>query len=74
MGTEATGYDVPAGTFEDAKAMVGTTTPVRFGEIAVSVPMIRHYAAMVRDANAAYWDDDFAERHWGGVVARHRAC
>jgi hypothetical protein len=68
MGTEATGYDVPVGTYEDAKAMVGTTTPVRFGEIAVSVPMIRHYAAMVRDANAAYWDDDFAERHWGVVA------
>jgi acyl dehydratase len=69
MGTEATGYDVPVGTYEDAKAMVGATTPVRFGEIAVTVPMVRHYAAMVRDANAAYWDDDFAERHWGGVVA-----
>jgi acyl dehydratase len=42
---------------------------VRFGEIDVNVPMIRHYAAMVRDGNAAYWDDEFAERHWGGVVA-----
>lgn len=67
--TEATGYDVPVGTYEDAKAMVGTTTAVRFGEIEVNVPMIRHYAAMVRDGNAAYWDDEFAERHWGGVVA-----
>jgi hypothetical protein len=27
MGTEATGYDVPVGTYEVAKAMVGTTTP-----------------------------------------------
>jgi acyl dehydratase len=68
-GTAATGYDVPVGTYEDARAMVGTTTPVRFGEIDVNVPMIRHYAAMVRDGNAAYWDDEFAERHWGGVVA-----
>lgn len=68
-GTEATGYDVPIGTYEDAKAMVGQTTPVRFGEIAVNVPMIRHYAAMVRDGNASYWDDGFAERHWGGVVS-----
>jgi uncharacterized protein len=67
--TAATGYDVPVGTYEDAKAMVGTTTPVHFGEIDVNVPMIRHYAAMVRDGNAAYWDDEFAERHWGGVVA-----
>jgi hypothetical protein len=36
MGTESTGYDVPVGTYEDAKAMVGTTTPVRFGDIAVN--------------------------------------
>jgi acyl dehydratase len=42
---------------------------VRFGEIAVNAPMVRHYAAMVRDGNASYWDEDFAERHWGGVVA-----
>ena len=69
MGTEATGYDIPVGTYEDAKAMLGTKTPVRFGEVDVNVPMIRHYAAMVRDGNAAYWDDEYAERHWGGVIA-----
>jgi len=69
MGTEATGYDVPVGTYEDAKAMVGTKTSVRFGEVDVNVPMIRHYAAMVRDGNAAYWDDEYAERHWGDVIA-----
>jgi acyl dehydratase len=69
MDIEATGYDIPVGTYEDAKAMVGTTTPVRVGEVDVNVPMIRHYAAMVRDGNASYWDDDFAEEHWGGVLA-----
>ena len=69
MSTEATGYDIPVGTYEDAKAMVGTTTPVRFGEVDVNVPMIRHYAAMVRDGNAGYWDEDFAEEQWGGVIA-----
>jgi hypothetical protein len=69
MGVEATGYDVPVGTYEDAMAMVGAPAPVRFGAVDVNVAMIRHYAAMVRDGNASYWDDEFAERHWGGVVA-----
>jgi acyl dehydratase len=63
------GYDIPVGTYEDAKAMVGTTTPVRFGEVPVNVGMIRHYAAMVHDANAGYWDEEFAREQWGGLVA-----
>jgi acyl dehydratase len=66
---EGTGYDIPVGTYEDAKAMIGSTTPVRFGEIDVNAPMIRHFAAMARDANASYWDDEFAAEQWGGVVA-----
>jgi acyl dehydratase len=69
MDIDDTGYDIAVGTYEDAAAMVGTTTPVRFGEISVNAAMIRHYAAMVHDANASYWDDDFAEDQWGGVVA-----
>ena len=30
MGTEATGYDVPVGAYEDAKAMVGRHTGLTF--------------------------------------------
>jgi uncharacterized protein len=67
--TDAIGYDVPVGTYEDAKAMVGTTTPVRFAELPVNTAMIRHYAALVRDANASYWDDEFASQQWGAVIA-----
>lgn len=69
MGIEETGYEIPVGTYEEAKAMVGTTTPVRFGEVDVNVSMIRHFAAMTHDANAGYWDDKFAEEQWGGVIA-----
>jgi acyl dehydratase len=69
VGTERTGYDIPVGSYEDAKAMIGTTTPVRRGEVDVNEAMIRHFAAMVEDANASYWDDDFATEQWGGVVA-----
>jgi uncharacterized protein len=63
------GYEIPSGTYEDAKALVGWTTPVRFGEVDVNEAMIRHYAAMVQDPNPSYWDREFATTQWGEVVA-----
>lgn len=68
-GLAGTGYDIAFGTYEEAKAMIGATTPVRFGEIDVDAAMIRHYAAMVQDRNAGYWDEEFAAEQWGAVVA-----
>ena len=47
----------------------GYDDPVRFGEIAVSVPMIRHYAAMVRDANRRLLGRGLRRAALGGVVA-----
>lgn len=64
-----TGYDIRFGTLEEARAMVGTTTPVRVGRVEVNTGMIRHFAALVHDANASYWDDDYAAHQWGSVVA-----
>jgi acyl dehydratase len=64
-----TGYDIVFGTYEEALAMVGATTPVRFGQVEVNAAMIRTYAALVRDANASYWDEDFARETWGSPVA-----
>ncbi len=64
-----TGYDVAFGTYEEAQAMVGMTTPVRFGEVPVDLSLIRHFAAMVQDANASFWDEEFASTLWGDVVA-----
>jgi acyl dehydratase len=64
-----TGYDVAFGTYEEAHAMVGTTTPVRFGEVPVDLSLIRYFAAMVEDANPSYWDDEFASARWGEVIA-----
>jgi uncharacterized protein len=50
-------------------SMVGVRTEPRFAGTAVSAARIQHFASMVRDANPAYWDEDFAQRVWGGVVA-----
>jgi acyl dehydratase len=68
-GRSPTGYDIATGTYEQARAMVGQTTPVRFGEEAVNGAMARQFAALVHDASAGYWDPEFAEGWWGGTVA-----
>jgi hypothetical protein len=60
MGTESTGYDVPVGTYEDAKAMVGTTTPVRFGDIAVNARV-----------EAGRWTADPVAHRPGAAARRH---
>lgn len=61
--------DLAFGTYEDALKMVGTRTPPRYAGTAVSAARIQHFAAMVRDANASYWDEEFARDQWGGVLA-----
>jgi acyl dehydratase len=68
-GIGATGYDIAVGTYEEAVAMIGYTTRVRFGVAPVNVAMARHFAAMVHDANAGFWDEDFAREQWGGSIA-----
>jgi acyl dehydratase len=49
--------------------MVGTRTEPRYAGSAVSGARIQHFASMVRDANPAYWDSEFAQQVWGGIVA-----
>jgi len=63
------GFDLAFGTYEDARRMVGVRTERRFAGTAVSAARIQHFAAMIQDANASYWDEDFATRVWGGLVA-----
>lgn len=62
-------YQMAFGTYEDALRMVGTRTEPRFAGAAVSAARIQHFAAMVRDGNPSYWDEEFAARVWGGLVA-----
>jgi acyl dehydratase len=64
-----TGYDVAVGTYEDAVAMIGHTTAARFGVAPVNLAMARYFAAMVQDANAGFWDEDYARDQWGASIA-----
>jgi hydroxyacyl-ACP dehydratase HTD2-like protein with hotdog domain len=48
---------------------VGREREIQFAEVAVNWPMVKVFAAMVEDGNRSYWDEDFARRVWGDVVA-----
>jgi uncharacterized protein len=67
--TSDIGYEFMFGSYEDALSMVGMRTESRHAGTAVSAARIQHFAAMVRDANPAYWDEEFAQQVWGGLVA-----
>jgi acyl dehydratase len=62
-------YRFAFGTYDDALSMVGTRTEPRFAGTAVSGARIQHFASMVRDPNPSYWDPEFAQSVWGGLVA-----
>src|ERR1700757_4324452 len=49
--------------------MVGARSEPRFVGTAVSAARIQHFASMVRDGNPSYWNEEFAHRVWGGLVA-----
>jgi len=64
-----TDWHLVYGTYEDAKAMIGTKGEIAEAEVTVDWAMIKYYGAMVEDANPSYWDADFAQKHWGGILA-----
>ena len=66
---DSSGYELAVGTYEQARAMVGTRAEVAFGTHDVDWALVRYFCAMVRDGNAAYWDEDFARAQWGGVIS-----
>ncbi len=62
------GFALPLGTLEDARALIGLRTAPRPATAPVSWGRIQQFCAMVQDGNATYWDEGFAKRYWGGVV------
>jgi acyl dehydratase len=66
---DETGYALPLGTLEDARAMVGKRTPPRWADAEVSRSRIQQFCAMTHDGNPSYWDPDFAAEAWGGIVS-----
>ena len=69
MADNQTGADVTMGDLAEAKKLIGSRSPVKYNEIEANKAMIQFYAASVEDGNPAYWDDDFADREFGGIIS-----
>jgi acyl dehydratase len=55
-----TGYALPIGTLEDARALIGKRTPLRWAPAPVSLGRIQQFCAMTHDGNPSYWDEGVA--------------
>lgn len=55
-----TGYSLPLGTLEDARAMIGRCTELRWADAEVSRGRIQQFCAMTHDGNPSYWDGGIA--------------
>jgi acyl dehydratase len=66
---DETGYALPIGTVEDARALIGKRTAPRPAPAEVSWGRIQHFCAMTQDGNPSYWDPEFAAEAWGGIVS-----
>jgi acyl dehydratase len=65
---DGTGFNMRFGTYEDAIKRIGTKTEAAFGEVEVNSAMIKIYCSYIEDGNPSYWDKEFAEKQWGGVI------
>jgi acyl dehydratase len=66
---DSTGYALPIGTLEEARALIGRRTPPRRAAFDVNAGMIQHFCAMTQDGNPSYWDEEEARVLWGGIIA-----
>ena len=66
---DETGYALPLGTLEDARAMVGQRTPLQWADAEVSWSRVQQFCAMTHDGNRSYWDPAFAATAWGSIIA-----
>ena len=57
------------GTYEEALKLVGEQGDYTVAEFSVTWEMIKVYCALTEDSNASYWDEDYAKKQWGGIIA-----
>jgi len=57
---DETGYALPIGSLDDARALIGKRTPVRWAHAPVSLGRIQQFCAMTQDGNSSYWDGETA--------------
>ncbi|MCW2714305.1 MAG: hypothetical protein JWN88_1352 [Frankiales bacterium] len=57
------------GTEEEGLAWTGRVTGPRPCADAITAREVKGFAAMLRDGNASYWDADWAQGAWGGLIS-----
>jgi len=62
-------FPMEFGDYEDALKMVGEPGPRVVAEFSVNWEMIKIYCSMEEDGNPSFWDEDYARKQWGGIVA-----
>jgi acyl dehydratase len=62
-------FELPIGTFEEAKKWIGFQREIWFAELPVDLGRIQVFAGIIEDDNVSYWNEDEARRIWGGVIA-----
>lgn len=66
---DESGLGLVFGTYEEALTHIGRSTEPATGDVPVNAPMIQLYCSALEDANASHWDEEFATKHWGGLIA-----
>lgn len=62
-------FPLEYGSYEDALKMVDQPGNRIVAEFSVNWEMIKIYCALEEDGNASYWDEDYARKQWGGIIA-----
>jgi uncharacterized protein len=57
------------GTYENALKLVDKPGNKITAEFTVNWEMIKIFCTLEEDANPSYWDEDYARRQWGGIIA-----
>jgi uncharacterized protein len=61
------GLQLVFGTADEGRSWIGRRLPPRACEDEVSWAAIKHFCALVRDANPVYWDETAARARYGGI-------
>lgn len=57
------------GTYEEGLRMIGHRAPPRTGDLKVSEAVVQLFCTTTEDGNRSYWDAEFANQHWGGLIS-----
>lgn len=63
------GFALPTGSVNDARDWIGCTSDTQFADEEINESMTRLYASVLEDANPSFWDEGFASRTWGSLLA-----